>query len=174
MSRRPRVGVSSCLLGQRVRYDGAQKAVPWVSTVLSQSVELVAICPEVGAGMSVPRPPIQLVKRGAKGLRIELVTGTGDVHSPMRTFCDTMRDQLASEELHGYLFKARSPSCGVVDTPHISEDGIIVERGAGIWAQTLLEYWPDLPVADENGIAEDAGCDAFLRRVTAFWRGEPK
>ncbi len=174
MSKLPRVGVSSCLLGQRVRYDGAQKTVPWVGTVLSEFVELVPICPEVGAGMPVPRPPIQLVRRGAKGLLIELVTGTGDVHSPMRHFCDTMRDLLAAEELHGYLFKARSPSCGVVDTPHISEEGEVVERGAGIWAQTVLDCWPDLPVADENSVAEDAGREEFLRRVTAFWRGEPR
>ena len=101
MSERPRVGVSSCLLGHRVRYDGAEKQIPWISEDLASEVELVPICPEVGAGMSVPRPPIQLVER-AFGIReVELVSGHDDVHTAMRSFCDGMQVQLEAHQLQG-------------------------------------------------------------------------
>ncbi len=173
MSNRPRVGVSSCLLGERVRYDGAEKGVEGLRETLISRVELVPICPEVGAGMPVPRPPIQLVERGGRGLVVELVAGSGDVHTPMREFCETTRNRLLHEPLHGYLFKARSPSCGVVDTPHFSQAGDIVRKGAGLWAQTLMTQWPDMPTADESVIADSSAYEAFLDRVFAYWQGDP-
>jgi uncharacterized protein YbbK (DUF523 family) len=163
--------VSSCLLGQRVRYDGVEKRIPWVSEILSIEVELVPICPEVGAGMSVPRPPIQLVERGAGRREVALVTGAGDVHTAMRAFCDTMRVQLEANGLHGYLFKARSPSCGIRDTPHFSESGAVLRKGAGLWAETCMQRWPELPIADESDVSDQAGQQAFLQRVREFWGG---
>lgn len=168
MSELPRVGVSSCLLGHLVRYDGVQKGLRWVSEALSSLVELVPICPEVGSGMPVPRPPIQLVQR-ASGIReMELVRGDEDVHSAMRAFCDAMQEKLATHRLHGYLFKARSPSCGIVDTPHFSESGTIVGRGPGMWAETIIAHWPELPIADESSVQDEAGQREFLRRVRAY------
>lgn len=171
MSERPRVGVSSCLLGQLVRYDGVEKRIPWVSEILSSKVELVPICPEVGAGMSVPRPPIQLVERKTGIREIELVNGQGDVHTAMRAFCDAMRMQLESHGLHGYLFKARSPSCGIRDTPHFSKSGAILRKGAGLWAETCMQRWPELPIADESDVNDEAGQEAFVQRVQRFWQG---
>ncbi len=165
---RPRVGVSSCLLGQRVRYDGVLKGLPWAEDELARAVELVPICPEVGAGMSVPRPAIALVER-ANGLRLELVEGTRDVSLAMREYCDSVLLQLEKNELHGFLFKARSPSCGVRDTPHFSASGDVVRRGSGMWAQLIHEHWPLLPLADEGDVQNELGRAEFLRRVHACW-----
>ncbi len=172
MNERPRVGVSSCLLGHLVRYDGEEKRVPWVSEDLASEVDLVPICPEVGAGMSVPRPPIQIVERASGTREIALVSGSGDVHTAMRHYCDSMRAQLEAQRIHGYLFKARSPSCGLIDTPYFSESGDILRKGPGIWAETLIARWPTLPVADESAVQDEAGRKDFLRRVREFWRGD--
>ncbi len=168
LGRRPRVGVSSCLLGQRVRYDGALKGLPWACDELAHTVELVPICPEVGAGMSVPRPAIQLVER-SNGLRLELVNGARDVSLAMREYCDGVLSLLEENALHGFLLKARSPSCGISDTPHFSASGEIVRRGSGMWAQTIRDHWPLLPLADESDVYDEAGRNEFLSRVHAYW-----
>lgn len=169
MSERARVGVSSCLLGHRVRYDGAEKSLSWVTDTLANLVELIPVCPEVGAGMSVPRPPIQMVERDSV-VRIELVHGTGEVHQALEHYCQSALRVLEQHGLHGYLFKARSPSCGVVDTPHFAADGDIVRRGSGLWAQAVLDRWPTLPVADESQVQDEEGREAFLQRVHDYWR----
>ena len=165
---RPRVGVSSCLLGQRVRYDGVLKGLAWAEGELAHAVVLVPICPEVGAGMSVPRPAIQLVER-SNGLRLELVKGARDVTLAMREYCDEVVSLLEENALHGFLFKARSPSCGISDTPHLSASGKIVRRGSGMWAQTIRNQWPLLPLADESNVRDEAGRNEFLGRVHAYW-----
>ncbi len=169
MSARPRVGVSSCLLGELVRYDGKEKGVDWVREVLSVEVELVPMCPEVGAGMPVPRPPIQVAVTPEGERLIQLVSGSDDVHTPLAAFCDRTRSALERAPVHGYLFKARSPSCGVVDTPHFAADGAIAAHGAGLWAQTVVERWPDLPVADEGDVADAEGRRCFLGQVRDYW-----
>jgi len=167
---KPRVGVSSCLLGHRVRYDGAEMSVPWVATELANRVELVPICPEVGAGMPVPRPPIQRMESDAGVLRLVLVQGDGDVETPLLAYCATVIRQLEVQPIHGYVFKARSPSCGITDTPHVGADGTVVRHESGVWAEILRLRWPALPAIDESGLQEETGRNEFLQRIYAYWR----
>ncbi|MCP4446167.1 MAG: DUF523 domain-containing protein [Myxococcales bacterium] len=170
MRDRPRVGVSSCLLGHLVRYDGAAKGLPWVQEEIGCAVDLQPICPETGAGMPVPRPPIQVLQHRSGALRVVLVQGEGDVHSPLSAFCESNRSSLEGQELDGYLFKARSPSCGLHDTPYFSESGDTIGQGAGLWARTIIERWPDLPLADESQLRDPAARSDFVRQVQAYWK----
>lgn len=162
--------MSACLLGEPVRYDGEKKEIAWVREALAEHVEIVAICPEVGAGMPVPRPPIELVILENQSLHTRLVQGAGDVHTPLEAFCSRKLAELEECELDGYLFKARSPSCGVIDTPYFSESGEIARRGPGLWARDVMTRWPEMPIADESNVATPEGQSAFLLRVRDYWR----
>ena len=168
----PIVGVSSCLLGERVRYDGREKRAPWVAEHLAEIVELVSLCPEVGAGMSIPRPPIQVVKPPGAALRVLRVHDGHDVTDELQAFATRSLDQLDARGIDGYVFKARSPSCGLRDTPHFASDGsdaAVFSMGMGLWARAVTERWPALPVIDEAGLSEPAARRRFLDAVMAHF-----
>lgn len=170
---RPRVGVSSCLLGEPVRYDGAQKEEPWLRRVLAQEVELVSICPEVGAGMSVPRPAIQIVDAEGQGLRLQVVGDGADVTAAVAGFAETRLAALAGS-LDGYVFKARSPSCGLHDTAHFASaarDARIVRMGAGLWAARVRTHCGPIPLVDESALQDPGSREAFIGRVRAHYEG---
>ena len=136
--------VSSCLLGNPVRYDGRAKPEP--SILAAAEYRWIPLCPECACGMPVPRPPIH--RRGA---RLAGADGRGD-------WSDTMRQLIASEAARlralgvcGAVFKSRSPSCGVTDTPRFDDAGRPAGFGAGFFVEGLRLMWPELPVIDENG-----------------------
>jgi uncharacterized protein YbbK (DUF523 family) len=170
---RPRVGASSCLLGEHVRYDGATKAVPWIRDELPKRVEVVSICPEVGAGMSVPRPPIAVVKSGGQ-TRLHIVGAPhseADVTAQMTGFINVQLQALVKEPLHGFILKARSPSCGVHDTPYLAsatQDAEVISTGSGLWAEALRRQFPNLPLVDESHLANEEGQHSFLQEVLAY------
>jgi uncharacterized protein YbbK (DUF523 family) len=166
---RPRVGISRCLLGDEVRYDGTHRLDEAVIASLGPHVEWVAVCPEVEIGMGTPREPIQLV-RSADGVasldtrvRLIAVAGGTDWTARMHDWAAARAQQLKALGLSGYVFKARSPSCGIGDVPiRGAEDG---RRGRGLFAEALIAALPDLPVADEASLADAAVRARFLDRV---------
>lgn len=165
---KPRVGVSSCLLGELVRYDGKEKRVAWVSDVLAAQVDLVSICPEVGAGMSVPRPAIQIVEAAEGKVRLQVVGEGRDVTGAMQSFIDSQLAALAAEPIDGYVFKARSPSCGLRDTPYFpsaENSDEPTQIAAGMWARGVAHRFSDLPMVDERDLQEEAGRERFLEAV---------
>ncbi len=165
------MAVSSCLLGERVRYDGKEKGIAWIVEHLASEVEVVSICPEVGAGMSVPRPPIQLVSRPGEELRVVVVNEGSDVTAALRNFSNQQLARIADMPIAGYVFKARSPSCGLRDTPHFASaagGAKSLRIASGFWAGMLQSRWPDLPCVDESELRESAGQEQFLRRVRAY------
>ena len=154
------VGVSACLLGHKVRYDGQTKPNSFVIDVLSNVFELDAICPEVEAGLGLPRPPVQLVSSG-QGLRML------GVDNPLLDVTDQISEysRLKVESLShlsAYVFKARSPSCGL-HSPLLPEG-----RSAGLFAKALRIRWPDLPVIEESGLEGMVDQQAFIRKVQAY------
>jgi uncharacterized protein YbbK (DUF523 family) len=162
----PRVGVSACLLGERVRYDGGHKLQPSLVEALEDHVEWVPVCPEVEAGFGVPRPPMRLV--GSPGAARMVVTATGDDKTAaMDAFCSARLDALAALALHGWVLKARSPSCGLRDVPVFGRGDDAPAAGSGLFARALVLRFPDLPVADEDDLADPAARDRFLARVRA-------
>ena len=168
-----RIGVSTCLLGQRVRYDGQHKRDAIVCEVLAPEVELVAVCPEVEAGFGVPREPVRLVKRGA-ATRMIGVGSQNDVTDHMNLWADTRARALADADLSGYILKKDSPSCGMARVKRFgAKPGATPTRdGVGLFAAALARRLPSLPIEEEGRLHDAVLRDTFLESVFAYrrWR----
>jgi uncharacterized protein YbgA (DUF1722 family)/uncharacterized protein YbbK (DUF523 family) len=164
---RPRVGVSSCLLGEEVRFDGGHKRYRFLTDELAPYVDWVPYCPEVEIGLGTPREPIRLTAAG----RLVNRGGTLD-HTAAMTALPV------PAELDGYVFKAKSPSCGIRAIPRYRDDGVPADHGArGLYAGRVLDRFP-LLAAEDEGRLNDAGLrEAFCERIFAAarlraWLGE--
>lgn len=172
-----RIGISSCLLGQRVRWDGGHKQDDQLVNGLARQgewiVEWIAVCPEVELGMGVPREPVRLVRGSdADGETRMLGCESGhDWTKRMADYCANRVERLS--DLDGYILKSRSPSCGLEKVKLFSADApeaIFADKGVGLFAAALRERWPDMPV-EEEGRLQDAGeQQAFIARVLAYGR----
>jgi uncharacterized protein YbbK (DUF523 family)/uncharacterized protein YbgA (DUF1722 family) len=160
---RPRVGVSACLLGERVRYDGGHKLQPRLVEALRDQVEWVPVCPEVEIGLGVPRETIQLEAAPSGDVRLVSSETRRDLTQAMRDWAALRLDALVPTGLDGYLFKARSPSCGLGSTPVAGRP----ETRDGLFAETVRARLPHLPVSDEEGVSDRAGRRRFLRLAGA-------
>jgi uncharacterized protein YbbK (DUF523 family) len=174
---KPRVGISACLLGERVRYDGGHKRDAWLVDGLGRDVEWVPVCPEVEAGFGTPREPISLVRGAGNTIRLVAVDTRRDVTEPMQRFIDRRLEELAAERLSGYVLKAGSPSCGLDDVLiHDDGDGnaetaeTAKNAGSGLFADALLARFPDLPIEDERRLADPERRRQFVERVFAYHR----
>jgi len=152
---RPRVGVSACLLGQPVRYDGASRPHAWIREVLARHAELRPICPETEAGLTVPRPPVQLVRRETGGIMMRGVRDHAlDVSARMRRWMERQQDRLAG--LDALIVKSRSPSCGLGSTPLYGLDGeMLRDDHNGVFTAWVRMRFPALPLYDDV-LLEDA------------------
>lgn len=167
-----RVGVSSCLLGEEVRYDGRHKREPYLTEVLGGRVRFVPVCPELDIGLGVPREPIHLLA-GPGDVRLVGVDSGDDHTVSMRTYGERRVDELRRAGLDGYVLKSRSPSCGPGDVPvHDAVSGEVVDHVRGRFAAVLVDRIPDLPVTGEDRLADAAERDRFLERlcVRHRWR----
>lgn len=163
----PRLGVSACLLGHAVRYDGADKKHPFILNVLSQQCELVAVCPEAGAGLGVPRPPVRLVGDLHQARALGVDDPSLDVTVALLDYAHAQVNELSG--LAGFIFKSRSPSCGLLDTPVFAAGATVTEMyGSGLFARTLVNAYPDLPVCDETMLDDADFVARFLERVRAY------
>jgi uncharacterized protein YbgA (DUF1722 family)/uncharacterized protein YbbK (DUF523 family) len=164
-----RLGVSSCLLGQRVRYDGGHKRDAYIDEVLGQWFEWVPVCPEVEAGLGLPRPSMRLVRQGKDVRLLEVESGRDHTRALERVAAQRVR-ALRSLELCGYLLKKDSPSCGMAKVKVYGPKGMPERSGQGLFAKTLLRAFPALPV-EEEGRLRDAGLrENFIERVFAYAR----
>jgi uncharacterized protein YbgA (DUF1722 family)/uncharacterized protein YbbK (DUF523 family) len=157
---RPRVGVSSCLLGEEVRFDGGHKRFRFLTDELGLYVDWVPYCPEMEIGLGAPREPIRLTADG----RLVNRSGTAD-HTV------AMASLPVPAGLDGYVFKAKSPSCGIFGIPRYGSDGSVADRrGRGLYAGRVLAEDP-LLAAEEEGRLSDPGLrEAFVERVFAAAR----
>jgi uncharacterized protein YbbK (DUF523 family) len=159
---RPRLAVSACLLGQPVRYDGRDKNCTDLQS-LAEWAELVPVCPEVGMGLPVPRPPIE-VWRSAQGLRLRQV----DDHAVDLT--ERMRDWFAHNlnrwrEMDGFVLKSRSPSCGSNSTPVMAAGDQPVTMGDGLFVTLLRQHFPGIPIIDEETLHDQTLRQDFLQQA---------
>jgi uncharacterized protein YbgA (DUF1722 family)/uncharacterized protein YbbK (DUF523 family) len=153
------VGVSSCLLGEEVRFNGGHKRYRFLTDELGPYVDWVPYCPEVSIGLGTPREPIRLTADG----RLVNRSGTAD-HTEL------MEALPLPEGLDGYVFKAKSPSCGIRAIPRYRPDGAAGGHGSGLYAGRVLRAFPLLAVEDE-GRLNDAGLrEAFCERTFATAR----
>jgi uncharacterized protein YbbK (DUF523 family) len=160
-----RIGISSCLLGNKVRYDGSSKMNTRL-VGLSTQVEWVPVCPETEAGMPVPREPMQLVD-SVSGLRLEAIRTREDRTEQLMRWTGQKIVQLEELGLSGFVFKARSPSCALSDAVIVKHDDAETKKGSGLFARELARRFPGLPLADETITDDENRFAQFFARVHA-------
>lgn len=167
---RLRIGISSCLLGQEVRFDGGHKRDAFLVDTLGPQVEWVPVCPEVEMGFGTPREPLRLVRVADNAIRM-ITTITGVDHTEtIATWASTRLEELAREDLCGYVLKKDSPSCGMEHVKTYSAGGIAERNGRGLFAAALMRRFPSLPVEDEGRLADPCNREDFIARVVAYAR----
>ena len=154
---RPRIGVSSCLLGEQVRFDGGHKRHRFLADVLDRYVDWVPFCPEVAIGLGTPRETLKLTDDG----RLINRSRTADHTAAMAALA-------LPSDIDGYVFKAKSPSCGIHGIPRYSgHDQAADRRGRGVYAGRLIDACPLLPVEDEGRLTDNVLREAFVERIFA-------
>ena len=172
---RIRIGVSACLLGAKVRFDGQHKRDGFLVDELGPLVEWVSVCPEVEVGMGVPRESVRLIAgRGRDGEPRMVGLKSGDDWTErMNQFAAARVRALAREELSGFVLKSKSPSCGLERVkifPDVAARGPRDTRGTGLFAAALARAFPTLPIEEEGRLQDPRLRENFIERVFAYAR----
>lgn len=164
-----RIGISSCLLGRKVRYDGGHKRSHYITDILGEYLDLVPVCPELEVGMGVPREPVRL--EGSAGApRMIGTLSRKDWSGRMRAYSGRRVRQLDRKRLSGYLLKKGSPSCGLARVKVYKARGPMERKGSGLFAAALRSRMPLLPVEEEERLNNAGVRESFIVRVFAYHR----
>lgn len=168
MSEKIPVGISACLLGERVRFDGGHKRLPFAVDELSPWVEFEPVCPELAVGLPVPRPALRLVKNEAGDVQLRFSDKRdGDLTAAMTTF--TQKRISRFEHLCGYIVCAKSPSCGMERVRIYDADSNNNRKaGRGVYTQILMETYPWLPVEEDGRLHDPVLRENFVERIYAL------
>jgi uncharacterized protein YbgA (DUF1722 family)/uncharacterized protein YbbK (DUF523 family) len=166
-----KLGISSCLLGEKVRYDGGHKLDRFLTDTLGKYVEYVPVCPEVECGLGVPRKSMRL--EGNPDSPLLIVTSTReDMTQRLANWAQKRVVQLEAEDICGFIFKSDSPSSGMERVKIYNENAMPVKAGAGIFAKIFMKHFPLLPVEDEGRLHDPGLRENFIERIFALkrWR----
>jgi len=166
---RIRIGVSSCLLGERVRYDGGHKRDHFLTEVMGPHVEWVAVCPEFEIGLGVPREPIELERKSGE-IRLVSIETRADHTTTMRRWVKRRLGELDQENISGYILKSRSPSCGIGRVQIHEWNGDRSSYGQGLYASALIERFENLPIEEEQFLSNPKQRENFIERAFAYRR----
>jgi uncharacterized protein YbgA (DUF1722 family)/uncharacterized protein YbbK (DUF523 family) len=162
------LGISSCLLGNPVRHDGSHKKNQYVMESLSSWFEFRAVCPEAAIGLGVPRPAMRLVKT-AEGIRMVVSKSPeNDLTDRLIAWSENAVDNM--HDLSGYILKSQSPSCGMERVRIFDHNGVPKKEAAGLFASTLMQAMPWLPVEEEGRLNDPALRENFIQRVYIYHR----
>jgi len=163
-----KIGVSACLLGEKVRYDGGHKHDRYITDTLGRFFRFVPVCPEVGCGLPVPREAMRLERDGET---VRLVTNKTRIDYTDRMLAWSARQvaELEQEDLCGFIFKKDSPSSGLFNVKVYSR-GMPAKTGRGLFARAVTEHFPLLPVEEEGRLHDMGLRENFIGRVFAFRR----
>jgi len=166
-----RIGVSTCLLGEPVRYDGGHKRNRYITDILSKYFDFVPVCPEVECGMPVPRESMRLVGNPESPRLLTLKTKI-DHTDQMKKWAKTRLKALEKEDLCGYIFKKDSPSSGLFRVKVYTDKGMPHKVGTGIWAREFTEHFPLIPVEEEGRLNDPYLRENFIERIFTMkrWR----
>lgn len=166
-----KLGISSCLVGQRVRWNGEHKLDRFLTDTLGKFVQYVSVCPEVECGFGIPREPLRLVG-DARAPRLVTVRTKDDRTEQMVQWARKRVVELEKEELCGFIFKSNSPSSGMEGVKVYNEKGMSVRKGVGVFARVFMEHFPLLPVEDEGRLYDLRLRENFIERLFALkrWR----
>jgi len=171
MEERIRLGVSQCLMGDSVRFDGGHKLDHFIRDTLGAYVEFVPVCPEVECGLGVPREAMRL-EGNVESPRLVTVRTKMDLTERMLIWAGQRVRQLEKEDLCGFIFKSKSPSSGMERVKVYTESGMPVMRGVGLFAQAFKTHFPILPVEDEGRLHDPLLRENFIESIFALkrWR----
>jgi uncharacterized protein YbgA (DUF1722 family)/uncharacterized protein YbbK (DUF523 family) len=162
------VGISSCLLGEKVRYDGGHKSNSYISQTLGHYFEFQAFCPELDIGLGVPRKPIRLSRKGTDQIRcIPVDKAEPDYTEALGNSAERKRKW--HQNLCGYILKKDSPSCGM-ERVKVWDDVMPVRDGVGVYAATMMKNFPYLPVEEEGRLGDAVLRENFIQRVFVMHR----
>ena len=164
-----KIGISSCLLGKQVRFDGGHKHDHYLTDTLGRYFEWIPVCPEVEIGMSVPRETIRLVG-DVEAPQLIGHKSSHDYSGEMNAWADKRLQKLATLDLCGYILKKDSPSCGMARVRVYSDKSMPSRNGVGIYARKLMQRFPLLPVEEEGRLNDPGLRENFIERVFAFRR----
>jgi uncharacterized protein YbgA (DUF1722 family)/uncharacterized protein YbbK (DUF523 family) len=164
-----RVGISSCLLGEAVRFDGGHKRDAFLTDTFGRFVEWVPVCPEAECGLGTPRESMRLV-RVDDGIRLLTVKTGVDRTDQLLRYSDERVAQLAAQDLCGFVLKKDSPSCGMARVKIYGRGGVPTKAGRGLFAATLADRCPNLPIEEEGRLSDPRLRDNFVERVFAYGR----
>jgi uncharacterized protein YbgA (DUF1722 family)/uncharacterized protein YbbK (DUF523 family) len=166
-----KVGISSCLLGEPVRYDGGHKLDKYLVETLGEYVEYVPVCPEAECGLGVPREPMRLVGDPLSPRLVTIRTGRDHTDRMIR-WARKRVVQLEREDLCGFIFKSRSPSSGMERVKVYTKDGSPQKKGVGLFAGVFMDHFPLIPAEDEGRLHDPVLRENFIERVFVLkrWR----
>lgn len=166
---KPRLGISRCLLGEEVRYDGGHKRDVFLTDVLAPFVEWVSVCPEVEAGLGTPREAMHLAGTPDAPRLLTIYTHV-DHTSRLKAFSQRRIQELLTCDLDGYIFKKNSPSCGVHRVKLYTNNGQPSKQGTGIFAGLFQQTFPLLPVEEEGRLNDAVLRENFIERLFCYRR----
>ena len=166
-----KLGISSCLLGEKVRYDGGHKLDRFLTDTLGKFVEYVPVCPEVECGLGVPRKSMRL-EGNPDSPRLIVTSTREDMTERLSSWAQQRVAQLEKEDICGFIFKSDSPSSGMERVKVYNEKSMPFKAGAGIFAKIFMKHFPLLPVEDEGRLHDPGLRENFIERIFSLkrWR----
>jgi uncharacterized protein YbbK (DUF523 family) len=162
-----KIGISACLLGENVRYDGGHKLDRFLTDTLGKHVEYVPVCPEFECGLGVPRKHMHLEGKHASP-RLIITETRQDATKRILTWAQKRLVQLEQENIRGFIFKSNSPSCGIGKVKIYNEINMPYDMGVGIFAGIFIKHFPSLPVDDEVHLHDPGQFENFREMIFAF------
>ncbi|MDP2921846.1 MAG: DUF523 domain-containing protein [Candidatus Omnitrophota bacterium] len=154
-----KLGISSCLLGESVRYDAGHKLDHFLKSAFDKLVEWVSVCPEAECGLGIPREAMHLTGALESSRLVTNLTNI-DYTDKMLKWAEKRLKELKKEKISGFIFKANSPSCGLYNVLH--------EKGTGIFAMALMRYFRALPVEDEERLRDESVRKKFIEDISIY------
>lgn len=166
-----RIGISSCLLGEKVRFDGQHKRDPYIVNTLGEFFEFVPVCPEVEFGLPIPRPALRLVGEVDEP-RLVFSRSGEDITEAMQAWARQRVRQLEEMDLCGFIFKKGSPSSGMERVKVYQPQGMPVNRGVGVFARAFMNHFPLLPVEEDGRLHDPKLRENFIESLFTLrrWR----
>ncbi len=164
-----RLGISRCLLGEKVRYDGNHKLDRYLVGTLGKFVQWVGVCPEVESGLGVPREPMRLVEKGGK-VSLVTINSAKDHTDTLVSWSKNSVKELRKLNLAGFIFKCKSPSSALRDAKIYGENGYVQGKGPGLFAKEFIERNSWIPAEDDGRLHDPAIRENFIERVFVYAR----
>ncbi|MBB71871.1 MAG: hypothetical protein CMF50_05680 [Legionellales bacterium] len=162
------IGVSQCLLGEKVRFNGDHKRDRYICGMLSDYADYRPVCPEVAIGMGVPRPPIHQEGNPEDPTVVGVQDKSINVTKPLKQFSKQYVKDL--DELSGFILKSKSPTCGMERIKVYQHTGQALRNGIGVFARELIAAYPYLPIEEEGRLCDPVLRENFITRIFAYYR----